>query len=37
MSLYPRDDLHAVCKGFAMTCSDEEALTLVKDSTVTVG
>jgi hypothetical protein len=36
-SLYPRDDLHAVCEGFAMTCSDEEALTLVKDSTVTVG
>jgi hypothetical protein len=31
-SLYPRADLDAVGKGFAATCSDEEALKLVEDS-----
>jgi hypothetical protein len=36
-SLYPRADLDAVGKGFATTCSYEEALKLVDDSAVTVG
>jgi hypothetical protein len=36
-SLYPRADLDAVGEGFAVTCSDEEALKLVEDSTKTVG
>jgi hypothetical protein len=37
MSLYPRADLDAAGEGFAVTCSDEEALKLVEDSAVTVG
>jgi hypothetical protein len=37
VSLYPRTDLDAVGEGFAVTCSDEEALKLVEDSAVTVG
>jgi hypothetical protein len=36
-SLYPWADLDAAGEGFAVTCSDEEALKLVEDSTVTVG
>jgi hypothetical protein len=32
MSLYPRADLDAVGEGFAVTCSNEEALRLVEDS-----
>jgi hypothetical protein len=36
-SLYPRADLDAAGEGFAVTCSDEEALKLVKDSAVIVG
>jgi hypothetical protein len=31
-SLYPRADLDAAGEGFASTCSNEEALKLVKDS-----
>jgi hypothetical protein len=31
-SLYPRADLDVAGEGFAATCSDEEALKLVKDS-----
>jgi hypothetical protein len=34
-SLYPRAELDAAGEGFAMTCSDEEALKLVEDSAVT--
>jgi hypothetical protein len=34
-SLYPQADMDAVGKGFMMTCSDEEALKLVEDSTMT--
>jgi hypothetical protein len=30
-SLYPRADLDAAGKGFVVTCSDEEALKLIKD------
>jgi hypothetical protein len=37
MSLYPRTHLDAVSEGFAVTCSDEEALKLVEDSSVTAG
>jgi hypothetical protein len=37
MSLYPRADLDAAGEGFAVTCSDEEALKLVEDSVVTAG
>jgi hypothetical protein len=37
MSLYPRDDLDAAGEGFTVTCSDEEALKLVKDSAMIVG
>jgi hypothetical protein len=37
MSLYPRVDLDTAGEGFAATCSDEEALKLVKDSAVMVG
>jgi hypothetical protein len=37
MSLYPRADLDAAGEGFAVTCSDEEALKLVEDSAVTAG
>jgi hypothetical protein len=36
-SLYPRVDLDATGKGFALTCTDEEALKLVEDSIVTAG
>jgi hypothetical protein len=36
-SLYPRDDLDAAGEGFTVTCSDEEALKLVKDSAMIVG
>jgi hypothetical protein len=36
-SLYPRADLDTVGEGFAVTCSDEEALKLVEDSTKTAG
>jgi hypothetical protein len=34
-SLYPRADLDTIGGGFAVTCSDDEALKLVEDSTVT--
>jgi hypothetical protein len=34
-SLYPQADMDAVGKGFMATCSDEEALKLVEDSTMT--
>jgi hypothetical protein len=37
MSLYPRADLDTVGEGFAMTCSDEEAVKLVDDSAVVAG
>jgi hypothetical protein len=37
MSLYPWVDLDTAGEGFAVTCSDEEALKLVKDSAVMVG
>jgi hypothetical protein len=37
MSLYPRADLDTAGEGFAVTCSDEEALKLVEDSAVTAG
>jgi hypothetical protein len=37
MSLHPRTDLDAAGEGFTTTCSDEEALKLVEDSTVSVG
>jgi hypothetical protein len=37
MSLYPRADLDAAGEGFAATCSNEEALKLIEDSTVMVG
>jgi hypothetical protein len=36
-SLYPQADLDAVGEGFAVTCSNEEALKLVEDSAVMVG
>jgi hypothetical protein len=36
-SLYPRAELDAAGEGFAMTCSDEEALKLVENSAVTAG
>jgi hypothetical protein len=36
-SLYPQADLDAVGEGFTVTWSDEEALKLVEDSTVTAG
>jgi hypothetical protein len=36
-SLYPQADLDAVGESFAVTCSDEEALKLVEDSTMMVG
>jgi hypothetical protein len=35
-SLYPRADLDAVGEGFAVTCTEEEADKLVKDSTAMV-
>jgi hypothetical protein len=34
-SLYPRADLDTTGEGFAVTCSDEEALKLVEDSAMT--
>jgi hypothetical protein len=34
-SLYPRADLDAAGEGFVVTCSDEEALKLVEDSSKT--
>jgi hypothetical protein len=37
MSLYPWADLDMAGKGFTVTCSDEEALKLVNDSTVMAG
>jgi hypothetical protein len=36
-SLYPWADLDMAGEGFVVTCSDEEALTLVEDSGVMVG
>jgi hypothetical protein len=36
-SLYPQANLDAMGEGFAVTCSDEEALKLVEDFAVTVG
>jgi hypothetical protein len=36
-SLYPRANLDMAGEGFAMTCSNEEALKLVEDSAVTAG
>jgi hypothetical protein len=35
-SLYSRADLDVVGEGFAVTCSDDEALKVVKDSAVMV-
>jgi hypothetical protein len=35
-SLYPWANLDAVGEGFAVTCSDEEALKLVEDPAMTV-
>jgi hypothetical protein len=34
-SLYPQADLEVAGEGFAVTCSDEEAIKLIEDSTVT--
>jgi hypothetical protein len=36
-SLYPRANLDVAGEGFAVTCSDKEALKLVEGSTVTAG
>jgi hypothetical protein len=36
-SLYPQANLDVIGEGFAVTCSDEEALKLVEDFAVTVG
>jgi hypothetical protein len=36
-SLYPRTDLDTAGEGFAVTCSDEEALKLIEDSIVMAG
>jgi hypothetical protein len=36
-SLYPQADLDAAGEGFTVTCSDEEALKLIEDSTVMAG
>jgi hypothetical protein len=36
-SLYPRADLDAAGEGFTATFSDDEALKLIEDSTVTAG
>jgi hypothetical protein len=36
-SLYPWADLDTTGEGFAATCSDEEALKLIEDSTIMVG
>jgi hypothetical protein len=35
-SLYPRPDLDTVGDGFAVTCTEEEALKLVEDSALMV-
>jgi hypothetical protein len=35
--LYPQADLDAAGEGFVATCSDEEALKLIEDSTVMMG
>jgi hypothetical protein len=35
--LYPQADLDVVGEGFAVTCSNEEALKLIEDSAVMVG
>jgi hypothetical protein len=35
-SLYPRANLDATDEGFAVTCTDEEALKLVEDSAMMV-
>jgi hypothetical protein len=37
MSLYPQADMDVEGEGFAVTCSDEEAVKLVEDSAVTAG
>jgi hypothetical protein len=34
MSLYPRADLNMAGEGFTATCSDDEALKLIKDFAV---
>jgi hypothetical protein len=36
-SLYPQADLDVVGEGFVVTCTDDEALKLVEDSTVIAG
>jgi hypothetical protein len=36
-SLYPRAELDMADEGFAVTCSDEEALKLIEDFAVMVG
>jgi hypothetical protein len=36
-SLYPRANLDGADEGFAMTCSNEEALKLIEDSAMTAG
>jgi hypothetical protein len=36
-SIYTRANLDTLGEGFAVTCSDEEALMLIKDSAVMVG
>jgi hypothetical protein len=36
-SLYPWAGLDAAGEGFSMTCSDEEAIKLIEESSVTVG
>jgi hypothetical protein len=35
--LYPQADLDAAGEGFVSTCSDEEALKLIEDSTMMMG
>jgi hypothetical protein len=36
-SLYPQANLDRADEGFAMTCSNEEALKLIEDSAMTAG
>jgi hypothetical protein len=36
-SIYPWVDLDVAGEGFAVTCTKEEVLKLVEDSTITVG
>jgi hypothetical protein len=36
-SLYPRANMDAAGEGYAVTCSDEEALKLIKDSAMMAG